>query len=90
MRGVVWCGVGSGARVNFPCEEDPGLVVGPPWCSPVWELGGELVNLEHRASLRNSIVPHPSVPGDVNLERGVVLSPVLILHHADREKRQSS
>ena len=71
---MVWGGVGSGARVNFPCEEDPGLVVGPPWCS-VCELGGELVNLEHRASLRNSVVPHPSVPGNVNLEMAVALSP---------------
>ena len=31
-RGGLWCGVGSGARVNFPCEEDPGLVVEPLWC----------------------------------------------------------
>ena len=87
MRGVVW---GVVLVSTFPARRILAWSWGPRGAPCVWQLGGELVNLEHRASLRNSVVPHPSVPGDVNLERGVALSPVLILHHADREKRQSS
>ena len=73
MRGVLWCGEWCSCQLSLRGGSWPGR--GAPVVLPVWELGGELVNLEHRASLRDSVVPHPSVPGDVNLERAVALSP---------------